>query len=960
MRFKNPSFQRLLLFISISLLTFQTSFATHLRAGEITARRVSATSLTYRVTLTTYTDQINGLQANEAQNNVTFYFGLSSNQNISYEVSRKRRVLINSSTMLNVYDTLFTFPAAGRYTISCGIPNRNANTINLPQPSDQISFFVESTIFINSSIGLNSTPVLLNVPIDSAAVGARYIHNPGAFDVDGDSLSYRLTIPKRDLNIASGVGEFIAGYNDPSTLGATPILNEAENGPATFRINPRTGDLIWDAPRRPGQYNVAFIVEEWRKGLDGTFIRIGEIVRDMQIIVVETDNRRPQITVPEEICIEAGETLRFDVRAEDPNQDQNIRITTSGGVYNKDQNGQPLTFIPPKAAKFIGGETTGPSPQTASFEWETNCLHVREQAYDVIFKVEDFPGRFNTQLTDSKSVKIKVLPPRVRGLAGVSIENGVRLNWRPYPQCSAETQLIVYRKESCSGLNPGECTTGMPSAWGYTAIATISSKDTSFLDPTALRGITYSYRIIGKLAISPFDFMESAPSTEACVGSTLPENLPIMTQVTVDKTDANEGQITVKWARPIGLNPRDFAPPYTYRLLRATGIEGTAFTEIASIPTTLGTLNNDTTFVDTKLNTLQNGYRYKIAFYFANNQLLGETPPASSVRLSALANNQQVRLSWLANVPWSNENQIHRVYRASLAEPTQFSLIAEVPVTAVNTFTYLDTGKDNFLADGDQSIILQNEQSYCYYVQTSGMYPQMQALGLLLNNSQQICATPLDDSPPCAPILTIPAIDCEQVDTESYCDPAFFTNTLRWTNPASTASGQNCRQDIVRYNVYYSRFENGEFAQIGSVTATSGVNTFRHVRNNRVGFAGCYYITAVNSLGVEGTASNAICLDNCPNISFPNVFSPNGDGVNDTFSPMRCPAFIQSISIEVFNRNGGKVYESTGESLAWDGKTVDGRELPSGSYYYSIRVIFERLSENVEPLTFKGWIELIK
>ncbi len=58
MRFKNPSFQRLLLFISISLLTFQASFATHLRAGEITARRVSATSLTYRVTLTTYTDQI--------------------------------------------------------------------------------------------------------------------------------------------------------------------------------------------------------------------------------------------------------------------------------------------------------------------------------------------------------------------------------------------------------------------------------------------------------------------------------------------------------------------------------------------------------------------------------------------------------------------------------------------------------------------------------------------------------------------------------------------------------------------------------------------------------------------------------------------------------------------------------------------------------------------------------------
>ena len=35
-------------------------------------------------------------------------------------------------------------------------------------------------------------------PIDNGIVGIRYIHNPGAFDPDGDSLSYELVIPLQD------------------------------------------------------------------------------------------------------------------------------------------------------------------------------------------------------------------------------------------------------------------------------------------------------------------------------------------------------------------------------------------------------------------------------------------------------------------------------------------------------------------------------------------------------------------------------------------------------------------------------------------------------------------------------------------------------------------------------------------------------------------------------------------
>src|SRR5690606_1021512 len=131
--------------------------------------------------------------------------------------------------------------------------------------------------------------------------------------------------------------------------------------------------------RQAGQYNVAFVIEEWRKGYDGRYVRIGEIVRDMQIIVVETENVAPVLTVPDDICVEAGEKVEFEVIGEDENQ-QLLKLTTSGGVYNLDAAGRFVRYVADEAAKF--NSTPSISKVTGKFEWNTNCQHARDQAYN--------------------------------------------------------------------------------------------------------------------------------------------------------------------------------------------------------------------------------------------------------------------------------------------------------------------------------------------------------------------------------------------------------------------------------------------------------------------------------------------------------------------------------------------------------------------------------------------------
>ena len=343
---------------------------------------------------------------------------------------------------------------------------------------------------------------------------------------------------------------------------------------------------------------------------------------------------------------------------------------------------------------------------------------------------------------------------------------------------------------------------------------------------------------------------------------------------------------------------------------------------------------------------------------YEGEKVLAESQAASSVRLTAVSDAQKVKLSWQANVPWNNDNRKHRIYREVKNKPGTFNLIAEVGVQAVNTYVYFDDGLDRFPDDGTNTIQLIIDSTYCYKVETVGAYLKLPQLGLLNNFSQVSCGSPIDNTPPCPPNFTSEEIDCQNLDRKAICEASSLSNKFKWSTPLSTA-GIICRKDISKYNIYYARYKDEKPKLLASVPSTE--TSYTHVRPLQDGFAGCYYITAVNLLNIESAPSNIICKDNCPTVELPNVFTPNGDGKNDTFSPLTCTAFIQTISIEIYNRNGTKVYEASGNNLNWDGKSTNGIELPSGTYYYLAKVLIQRLDKNDEtPSTIKGWIELIR
>ena len=99
-----------------------------------------------------------------------------------------------------------------------------------------------------------------------------------------------------------------------------------------------------------------------------------------------------------------------------------------------------------------------------------------------------------------------------------------------------------------------------------------------------------------------------------------------------------------------------------------------------------------------------------------------------------------------------------------------------------------------------------------------------------------------------------------------------------------------------------------------------------------------YTMTVTSNEGCKATDNMRVVVKAPRLVDIPNVFSPNGDGINDRWVIGNIEDYPNA-EIQIFNRYGTQVYEMRGydNQTAWDGK-LNGSDLPVGPYYFMIRL----------------------
>ncbi|MCF8295043.1 MAG: gliding motility-associated C-terminal domain-containing protein, partial [Bacteroidales bacterium] len=95
-----------------------------------------------------------------------------------------------------------------------------------------------------------------------------------------------------------------------------------------------------------------------------------------------------------------------------------------------------------------------------------------------------------------------------------------------------------------------------------------------------------------------------------------------------------------------------------------------------------------------------------------------------------------------------------------------------------------------------------------------------------------------------------------------------------------------------------------------------------------------FYLTVTDSLGCTNQYSISIEVNirPLPDLIIHDVFTPNGDGVNETFYIENIERYEYSL-LQVFNRDGLKVFEQTHYQNDWDGRYKD-TPLPAHTYFF--------------------------
>ncbi len=148
------------------------------------------------------------------------------------------------------------------------------------------------------------------------------------------------------------------------------------------------------------------------------------------------------------------------------------------------------------------------------------------------------------------------------------------------------------------------------------------------------------------------------------------------------------------------------------------------------------------------------------------------------------------------------------------------------------------------------------------------------------------------------------------------------TVNLSWTAYTGWVNGVD-HYLVEKYSVQ------GELLQsFNMATGTSLIDTEEDPDNQTYAYR---IVAFATEAGVSETISNIVTITKLPNLFHPNTFTPNGDGLNDTFKVYG--QYTAQVEFKIFNRWGELLFFTTDLTESWDG-TSKGNAMPEGTYVF--------------------------
>jgi gliding motility-associated-like protein len=268
------------------------------------------------------------------------------------------------------------------------------------------------------------------------------------------------------------------------------------------------------------------------------------------------------------------------------------------------------------------------------------------------------------------------------------------------------------------------------------------------------------------------------------------------------------------------------------------------------------------------------------------------------------------------------------IYRITVTTPAGCTNTDSVYIN-VNSSPSVNAGNDVAICEGSSATLSGSG--------SAGSFTWTPAASLSDANITNPVASPSDTT---AYILTVSNGQCKATDT---------VNVFVWKKPTANAGPNKMiyegdatllNASATGTNISYSWSPNY------NINNTSILNPLVKPQDDTT------YTLTVNSRFGCGIATDNVFVRVYKKISIPNAFSPNNDGINDTWKIDKLITYPDA-DVSVFNRYGQLLYHSKGYTTEWNG-TFKGALLPVGTYYYVIDL------KTVLGNHFSGWVMILR